>query len=244
MNYKMNYKINYKIREEEKNWIDYHLDIIISDKEKTYLSSGEALLSPVASKIFGFPWVEEVLVGPQRVSIKRQDWVDFEIIAEPLKDLLEEHFKGKNSGEIEENPEIDLMDSVKESPQVQEVHGVEGVQGTHGAETGAGAKETHGAGAKGAVSSTDLSKESLKITAFLEQQINPQVASHGGKISLLKYEKGTLYLEMKGGCQGCGMAQVTLREGVETALKENFAFVKEVIDATDHNQGLNPYIKN
>jgi Fe-S cluster biogenesis protein NfuA len=198
--------MHYELREEE-NWIDYHLDLKISDKEKTYTSSGEASLSPIASKIFGFPWVEEVFVGNQRVSIKRQDWVDFEIIAEPLKELLEEHFKNKESGEIEENPEISIVKD--EAP----------------------------------ANTSDLSKESQMIVSFLDQQVNPQVASHGGRISLLKFEKGTLYLKMEGGCQGCGMAQVTLREGVETALKENFSFVKEVVDATDHSQGLNPFIK-
>jgi len=199
--------MNYELREEE-NWIDYHLDLSISEKEKTYTSSSEASLSPVASKIFGFPWVEEVYVGPKRVSIKRQEWVDFEIIAEPLKDLLEEHFKGKESGEVEENPEIKIIEQDQET------------------------------------SYSNMDQESQMISAFLDEQVNPQVASHGGKISLLKFEKGSLYLKMEGGCQGCGMAQVTLREGVETALKENFDFVKEVIDATDHSQGLNPFIKS
>ena len=197
--------MRYEVRQKE-NWIDYHLKLTISKKEKTYTSSKEASLSPVASKIFGFPWVEEILVGPQRISIKRQEWVDFEIIAEPLKELLEEHFKGKTLGQIEENPEITLEDPNK--------------------------------------SPTDTSKESQMIIDFLNQQVNPQVASHGGRISLLKYEKGILYLKMEGGCQGCGMAQITLREGVETALKENFFFVKEVVDATDHTQGLNPYIQS
>jgi len=121
---------------------------------------------------------------------------------------LEEHFKDKETGDIEENPEITLAPS---EPQDSE---------------------------------SDLSEESQMITSFLDQAVNPQVASHGGKISLLKYEKGTLHLKMEGGCQGCGMAKVTLREGVETALKENFPFIKEVIDATDHSQGLNPFIKS
>ena len=198
--------MDYVIREED-NWIDYNLDLTISDKEKTYATSGEASLSPIASKIFGFPWVEEVTVSSNKVSIKRQDWVDFEIIAEPLKELLEEHFKGKESGQIEENPELKI---VKEETET----------------------------------SSELGEEGQMIMAFLDEQVNPQVASHGGRISLLKFEKGTTYLKMEGGCQGCGMAQVTLREGVETALKENFPFIKEVVDATDHSQGLNPFIKS
>lgn len=202
--------MKYTLREEE-NWIDYHLSLSVSDKEKTYTSSGEASLSPIASKIFGFPWVDEVLVKPKQISIKRQEWVDFEIIAEPLKDLLIEHFEGKESGEIEENPELSSQtDNATDSQN----------------------------------SSSDLSEESQLIVDFLDSQVNPQVASHGGRISLLKFEKGTLHLKMEGGCQGCGMAKVTLREGVETALKENFSFIKEVIDATDHSQGLNPYIQN
>jgi len=199
--------MKYTLREDE-NWIDYHIGLTISDKDKTYTTSGEASLSPIASKIFGFPWVDEVLVKQDQVSIKRQEWVDFEIIAEPLMELLEEHFKGKKSGEIEENPEYTAPVETTES-----------------------------------VYSSDLSKESMLIMEFLDEQVNPQVAAHGGKISLLKFEKGTLHLKMEGGCQGCGMAKVTLREGVETSLKENFDFIKDVVDATDHSQGLNPYIQ-
>lgn len=198
--------MKYNVREEE-NWIDYNLDITISDKEKTYSSATEAALSPVASKIFGFPWVDEILVKPMQISIKRQEWVDFEIIAEPLKELLEEHFSGKESGQIEENPEFTPTQTSTDN-------------------------------------TSELTEESQMIISFLDEQVNPQVASHGGRISLLKYDKGTLHLKMEGGCQGCGMAKVTLREGVETALKENFPFINEVVDATDHSQGLNPYIQN
>ena len=72
--------------------------------------------------------------------------------------------------------------------------------------------------------------------------MNPQVASHGGKISLVKLDGTDLLLKMEGGCQGCSMAQATLKDGVETTILERFDFVKQVIDTTDHGSGINPYL--
>jgi Fe-S cluster biogenesis protein NfuA len=81
------------------------------------------------------------------------------------------------------------------------------------------------------------------IVKFLEEHINPSVAGHGGKISLINIQEGFIYVKMEGGCQGCGQANVTLRQGVEKSLKEAFPFLKGVIDITDHQQGQNPYYR-
>ncbi len=79
------------------------------------------------------------------------------------------------------------------------------------------------------------------IQRILDEQINPQIASHGGVITLLDYQDGKAYVEMGGGCAGCGMANVTLKQGVEVALKEAIPELTEVIDTTDHDAGENPY---
>jgi len=80
-----------------------------------------------------------------------------------------------------------------------------------------------------------------KVQKFLDEQINPAVASHGGFITLLDVQGKNIFIQMGGGCQGCGMATVTLREGVETSLRQSFPEIGEILDITDHASGENPY---
>lgn len=82
-----------------------------------------------------------------------------------------------------------------------------------------------------------------RVQAYLDAELNPYVASHGGHIDLLDVAEGVAYVHMGGGCQGCGMASVTLGQGIRAALLENFPEVTEVRDTTDHAQGTNPYYR-
>jgi Fe/S biogenesis protein NfuA len=79
------------------------------------------------------------------------------------------------------------------------------------------------------------------VQRLLDEEINPSVASHGGHIDLLDVADGVAYIHMGGGCQGCGMAEVTLGQGVRTAILASFSEIHEVRDTTDHAQGANPY---
>ncbi len=93
----------------------------ISSLEKSYSDSTEALASPVAAKIFGFPWTEKVTVGANFVEITKQDWVEWEVLQEPLKGLLEEHFEDQ-SGAIEENPQAQASGQKQlDSPEAQAI---------------------------------------------------------------------------------------------------------------------------
>ncbi len=76
----------------------------ISVREKTYEDSTQALQSPIAAKIFGFPWTEKVTVGNNYVEVTKQNWVSWEVLEEPLKGLISEHFETQQTS-IEENPE-------------------------------------------------------------------------------------------------------------------------------------------
>lgn len=80
-----------------------------------------------------------------------------------------------------------------------------------------------------------------RIQSLLSQRINPAIASHGGFAELVAVEADTAFLRLGGGCQGCGMAQVTLRQGIEVAIKEAFPEITRVVDVTDHASGENPY---
>ena len=79
------------------------------------------------------------------------------------------------------------------------------------------------------------------IQQLIDERINPAVASHGGHIDLLDVTDDSIYIHMGGGCQGCGMANVTLKHGIEGMIQEHFPEIKNIIDTTDHAAGDNPY---
>jgi Fe-S cluster biogenesis protein NfuA len=79
------------------------------------------------------------------------------------------------------------------------------------------------------------------ISDLLDREINPAVAAHGGWIELIDVKKNTVFLRLGGGCQGCGAASVTLKQGVEKAIRSLAPKVGEILDTTDHAAGRNPY---
>ena len=80
-----------------------------------------------------------------------------------------------------------------------------------------------------------------KIQELIDTRINPSVASHGGNIQLLDVTEDSVYVHMGGGCQGCGQATATLKQGVQAMIQEEFPEIVNVIDTTDHAAGTNPY---
>jgi Fe/S biogenesis protein NfuA len=88
----------------------------------------------------------------------------------------------------------------------------------------------------------DLSGDvAQRVLQVLDEQINPAIASHGGVAELVAVEENIAYLRLGGGCQGCGMAAVTLSQGIEVAILDSVPEITEVIDVTDHASGANPY---
>ena len=186
--------------------LDFILDQPISQKTKTYKVSKDAQYSPLGSKIFGFPWVEELTLEPQKITITRADWVDWDMLAQPLVDMIEHHFSIYDE---------DVTPEENQEPIVRETED----------------------------ESMELTEETKPIYEFLEENINPQLASHGGEVKFLDYQDGVVYLQMLGGCQGCGLAAQTMRDGIEVALKNEFSYIVAVKDVTDHSEGSNPYYR-
>lgn len=81
------------------------------------------------------------------------------------------------------------------------------------------------------------------VQEVLDRQINPGVGSHGGMVSLVEVKEGTAYIRLGGGCQGCAAVDVTLRQGVETAVLSGVPGISAVVDVTDHAAGTNPYYR-
>lgn len=183
----------------------FKFDFKVSNKTVEYQNSTQAQRSSIATKIFGFPWTEKVEVGPDYVVVQKQDWVDWDILAEPLAGLIREHFEMKSEdgvSEFEENPDLPQQTQISESsdPVV------------------------------------------IQVQKVLDSEINPMVASHGGKISLVDVQGDTAFVRLEGGCQGCSSSQATLRQGVEVAIRRSVPSIKSVIDVTDHASGETPFM--
>jgi Fe-S cluster biogenesis protein NfuA len=83
-----------------------------------------------------------------------------------------------------------------------------------------------------------------QVAEIFEAHINPAVAQHGGLVELIDVQDGTVIVRMMGGCQGCGMANVTLRQGIEASLRRVVPGLRGVEDVTDHSAGSNPYFSS
>ena len=82
-----------------------------------------------------------------------------------------------------------------------------------------------------------------RVREVLDTEVNPAIAAHGGVISLVGVEGTEIFMEMSGGCQGCAMSRMTLRQGVERMLREAVPELTAVHDVTDHDSGQNPYFQ-
>ncbi|RMH19366.1 MAG: hypothetical protein D6701_05120 [Gemmatimonadetes bacterium] len=82
-----------------------------------------------------------------------------------------------------------------------------------------------------------------RVSTILDTQINPAIAAHGGHISLVDVQGTEIFLEMSGGCQGCAMSRMTLRQGVERMVRQAVPEVTVIHDVTDHASGQNPYFE-
>ena len=81
----------------------------------------------------------------------------------------------------------------------------------------------------------------VKVQELIDTMINPAIAGHGGYVDLIDVQDNRVYLQMGGGCQGCGAADITLKSGIERLIKEEIPEIVEVLDTTDHSAGTNPY---
>ena len=83
-----------------------------------------------------------------------------------------------------------------------------------------------------------------RVQTVIDTQVNPAIASHGGGAELVSVDGSVAYLRLQGGCVGCGLAQVTLKQGIERILVEAIPELTEVVDVTDHASGTDPYYQS
>jgi NFU1 iron-sulfur cluster scaffold homolog, mitochondrial len=102
-----------------------------------------------------------------------------------------------------------------------------------------------------ALSSDDVQEQMMligrstkeKVQYLIDAQINPGVAEHGGSVQVIDVKDGGVYVRLHGGCQGCGAADFTLKQGIETIVKRAVPEIQQVIDVTNHGAGMNPYYR-
>ena len=83
-----------------------------------------------------------------------------------------------------------------------------------------------------------------RVQQVLTDQVNPAIAAHGGGAELVSVDGAIAYLRLSGGCQGCGLAEVTLKQGIEKIILESIPELSQVVDVTDHASGDDPYYQS
>ena len=83
----------------------------------------------------------------------------------------------------------------------------------------------------------------VAVQTLLDKEVNRSIANHGGKISIVDVSEGKLFITMSGGCQGCASSQVTLRQGFEVMVRRVAPEITEIVDATDHAAGKEPFYR-
>lgn len=187
----MEYQVFYEATPNPQS-LKFMVTAVIAEESVNFTSVAETARSPLAKKIFSFPWAAGVFVGPNFVTVTKQDWVEWEILADPLAELIKEHLTSGESVLL--------------------------------AKTNAG-----DAGASAGEDDENDSPVVRQIKTILRNEIRPAVAMDGGDIVFEKYEEGRVYLQMQGACSGCPSSSMTLKEGIETRLKQAIPEVTEVV---------------
>jgi Fe-S cluster biogenesis protein NfuA len=182
----------------------------IAGESVAFRSAGEAQLrSPLARKIFGFPWADGVLIGPDFVTVTKQDWVDWEALAEPLAGLIAEHL---------ERGEPVLFAALAQASPAAPPEASGGAGGLDGASE-----------ARGSSFLPSDSAEVRLIKQIIDSEIRPAVALDGGDIAFERFEENVVYLYMRGACSGCPNSAMTLKQGIEARLRNAIPAIREVV---------------
>lgn len=159
----------------------------IAHESVNFASAAETARSPLAKKLFGFPWAVGVFIGSNFVTVTKQEWVDWDVLAEPLSGLIKEHLERGEPVLLAAAAGADSDEDPNDSPVVRQ------------------------------------------IKQILREEIRPAVAMDGGDIVFEKYENGRVFLHMHGACSGCPSSTMTLKDGIETRLKESIPEIEEVV---------------
>ena len=198
-------------------------------------NQAQAGRSPLAQKIMGFPWVDKVFIGPDFITISKQDWVEWETLTDPLSDMIGEHIESGQAviyplAEMAQQADFSSANERASAPANKGMNDASNASAPANKgmnDTSFGKKDTHDQ------THSELNQEDSdtvqQIKHILETEIQPAVAMDGGFIAFAGYKDGRVFLKMQGACSGCPSATITLKQGIETHLKNRLPVVKEVI---------------
>ena len=186
----MPYQVTYEITPNPHS-LKFVVNTPICDEILEISDRNQSSRSPLATKILGFPWAKTVFLGENFVTVTKEEWLEWDIVCDPLSDLIKEH--------LERGEKVLLP------------------------------KATSAKKEKTSLTEED-SEDVKKIKEILEKDIQPAVAMDGGYISFVSYKDGIVYLSLQGACSGCPSSTFTLKQGIETRLKQFVPGIKEVID--------------
>jgi Fe-S cluster biogenesis protein NfuA len=197
--------------------------------QRRYATATEAAESPLAQAVFALGGIASVELDSAFVTVLMEDDADWDALMAKVPDAIKAHLEAGKA--VVTGPVATGLDPA--APAAERV--------SRGADSKAA---TGGRYQFGFQHVTRTPEEQYKLVQELfDSEINPAVAQHGGHFALLEVKENRVFVELSGGCQGCGMADVTLRQGVEQRLKEVMPEMAALIDVTDHSQGENPYYR-
>ena len=156
----------------------------LTNQNYEFKNPQEASCSPLAQTLLGFPWMKQVFISNNFITLTKEDWVEWETLKPPLLEMINEHFQENKSIVIES--------------------------------------------AQTLINTTD-SEIVKKIKSIIDTEIQPAVQMDGGFIQFSDYKQGKVYLRLQGACSGCPSAEWTLKQGIETRIKQEVPQVTEVI---------------
>ena len=179
----------------------------------------KASRSPLAAKILGFPWAKSVFIGENFITITKEEWLGWDMISEPLAQMIQEHL------ERGEKVLLKKMNTKEISPS----GGKSGDSSGEKSGDSSGGKSGDSSGGKSGDSSGENSQTIQQIKNILEKEIQPAVAMDGGYIEFVSYENKKVYVSLQGACSGCPSSSYTLKEGIQSRLKQSIPEIEEVI---------------
>lgn len=189
--------------------------ILPMGEKRLYSAPEETLESPLAQSIFEIGGIESVELESAAVTVHMTEDSDWDAIMQRIPEVIREHME---SGLL-------AVDGLHPQPKAQPA-----------------GKSRYNFGFKQVSSESRPREEQLEIVRhLLDEEINPAVAAHGGYFNLIDVRDDTVYVQLGGGCQGCGMVDVTLRQGVEQRMREVLPEMVALVDVTDHASGDNPF---
>jgi Fe-S cluster biogenesis protein NfuA len=208
-----------------------------------------AKVSPLAKRLFQTGSVKAVALGPDFIRVTRSDDADWPVLKGTILHAIVDHFMSGEPALLEQAVEDDSI-AIEFEPETSAVVAeVKELIETRSLRDGMLNVLRHYVPEvidirdfRDAIPKPGLSTpEAAAIQRLLNEQINPTVAAHGGRISLVDVTEEIVYIRLEGACQGCGMADVTLKQGVEFEIRQAVPTIKTVLDTTDHAGGTNPY---